>query len=104
MKANSATEISKHRAVAMLRAASVTIVSVVVSGCMSYQPQQLAAKSDYELCETAAVQRVNLSQAGRAQLASELSRRNADCSAHAPAIRANAEWDLFERTYFNQSP
>jgi hypothetical protein len=78
--------------------------ALALSGCVTYGPQQLSAMSSYQLCELDAVQRVNLAPATREQLAAELARRNEDCRAHLPKIQQALAHDLYERTYFNQSP
>jgi hypothetical protein len=82
----------------------VFLLTMLAGGCVSYAPGELAAISDYELCKIEAVQRPNLSAASRSALENELARRKENCVAHRPAIQAQLAAELYERTYFNQSP
>ena len=94
--------VSRH---AVARCAFATAaVCATLPGCVTYSPQTLAAMSSYELCELAAVQRVNLAPPAREHLGAELAGRSEDCRTHLPAIRAQLAADLYERTYQNQSP
>jgi hypothetical protein len=96
--------IARRPAVAMRSALALVSVAFIAGGCMNLDPQRVSGMSSYQICELDTVQRANLTPAARQQLASELARRQEDCRAHQPAIQAYIDWDLNERTYFNQSP
>lgn len=85
-------------------AAVAGVLALAASGCVSYAPAELAAMSHYELCRLETVQRVNLTAPARERLDSELAGRSVNCTAYVPAIQAQLAADLYERTYFNQSP
>jgi len=80
-------------------------LSVTASaGCMTYSPQQVAALSTYEICETEVNQRPNLAEDTRRLLQAELARRKESCAPHVPAIEAARERDFYDQVYGNQSP
>jgi hypothetical protein len=99
-----ADDTGRRLAMTHARAALCATLATLLAGCVGYGPPQLAAMSDVELCELGTVQRVNLTAPTREALSAELARRKVDCEAYVPAIQARARAELYERTYFNQSP
>jgi hypothetical protein len=77
---------------------------LLLVGCLSYSTRQIDVMSTLDLCEQQTFYRVNLSEATREQIRSELQRRKTDCSSEQAAIQARRAEDLYDRTYRTQSP
>ena len=83
---------------------ALVILLAVVSGCMTYGPQQVSRMSTYDICETQVGQGWNLDDESKRALQTELDRRKESCAPHRTAIRAQRDEELYDRMYRNQSP
>ena len=83
---------------------SCACAALLLAGCVSYSPSQLAAAQTVDLCETIDVQAYNLSTETRSAIRSELARRNESCASYSSAVAQRRQDFLDRETYGKQSP
>lgn len=75
------------------------IGAVLLGGCVTYSPGELAAMSAVDICQTQDVQGANLTPETRRAMHEELQRRKTDCGAHAAEVAQRREDALHELVY-----